>query len=223
MAELLCCPEQFPIPEQICLSSGAAVAEDTPPLVAEGPLPVEPHPRIANEVLAQAENPTSVAMATIRRHYPREEPHALAGMRGSVRGAPSNGNSYRDWPGNLFIAVAERELMLPRSLTKRLVNHARPQDVTEGYAADWTVEQLREPAQKIADRNNDLMKFPGLKVLTSISSCGVLAVERRDAAPAADVSPAARMSGSASPPVRATTVSAGGSRRRPMRRTSRSE
>ena len=42
--------------------------------------------------------------------------------------------------------------VLPRSLTKRLVNHARPSDVTEGYAADWTVEQLREPAQRIADR-----------------------------------------------------------------------
>ena len=52
---------------------------------------------------------------------------------------------------NAFITVAERELMLPRSLTKRLVNHARPGDVTEGYAADWTVEQLREPAQRIAD------------------------------------------------------------------------
>ena len=32
-----------------------------------------------------------------------------------------------------------------------LVNHARPNDVTEGYAADWTVEQLREPAHRIAD------------------------------------------------------------------------
>ena len=53
---------------------------------------------------------------------------------------------------NAFITVAERELMLPRSLTKRLVNHARPSDVTEGYAADWTVEQLREPAQRIATR-----------------------------------------------------------------------
>ena len=58
---------------------------------------------------------------------------------------------------NAFITVAERELMLPRSLTKRLVNHARPQDVTEGYAADWTVEQLREPAQRIADRIDKLM------------------------------------------------------------------
>ena len=33
-----------------------------------------------------------------------------------------------------------------RSLTKRLVNHARPADLTEGYAADWTVEQHRESA-----------------------------------------------------------------------------
>ena len=41
-------------------------------------------------------------------------------------------------------------------MTKRLVNHARPQDVTEGYAADWTVEQLREPAQRIADRIDEL-------------------------------------------------------------------
>ena len=32
-----------------------------------------------------------------------------------------------------------------------------PHDVTEGYAADWTVEQLREPAQRIADRIDELM------------------------------------------------------------------
>ena len=64
---------------------------------------------------------------------------------------------------NAFITVAERELMLPRSLTKRLVNHARPSDVTEGYAADWTVEQLREPAQRVADRIDELMalEVPG--------------------------------------------------------------
>ena len=58
---------------------------------------------------------------------------------------------------NCFISVAERELMLHPSLTKRLVNHARPNDVTEGYAADWTVTQLREPAQEIADRIEALM------------------------------------------------------------------
>ena len=58
---------------------------------------------------------------------------------------------------NSFITVAERELMLPPSLTKQLVNHARPNDVAQGYAADWTIAQLREPAQKIADRIEALM------------------------------------------------------------------
>ena len=61
---------------------------------------------------------------------------------------------------NCFITVAERELILPPPLTKRLVNHARSNDVTEGYAADWTVAQLREPAQKIADRIEALMSCP---------------------------------------------------------------
>jgi len=63
-----------------------------------------------------------------------------------------------------FITVAERELMLPRSLTKRLVNHARPSDVTEGYAADWTVEQLRAPAQRITDRIDELINAEGSSV-----------------------------------------------------------
>ena len=58
---------------------------------------------------------------------------------------------------NCFITVAERELMLPHVLTKRLVNHAPPNDVTEGYAADWTIRQLREPGQRIADRIEELM------------------------------------------------------------------
>ena len=57
---------------------------------------------------------------------------------------------------NAFITVAERELMLPQSLTKRLVNHARIRDITENYAADWAVEQLREPAQRVADRIDEL-------------------------------------------------------------------
>ena len=54
--------------------------------------------------------------------------------------------------------------MLPRSLTKRLVNHARLSDVTEGSAADWTVGQLREPAQRIADGIDELM---GLELLAA--------------------------------------------------------
>ena len=59
---------------------------------------------------------------------------------------------------NSFITVAERELLLPRSLTKRLVNHSRGSDATEGYAADWTVEQLREPVQRIAGSIDELME-----------------------------------------------------------------
>ena len=66
---------------------------------------------------------------------------------------------------NAFITVAERELMLPRSLTKRLVNHARRSDVTESYAAEWTVEQLREPAQRIADRIDELAPAGGSGVV----------------------------------------------------------
>ena len=58
---------------------------------------------------------------------------------------------------NCFITVAERDLLLPHALTKRLVNHAPASDITEGYAADWTIEQLRQPAQRIADRIQELM------------------------------------------------------------------
>ena len=61
---------------------------------------------------------------------------------------------------NSFITVAESELLLPRSLTKRLVNHSRGSHVTEGYAADWTAKQLREPAQRVADRIDGLRRVP---------------------------------------------------------------
>ena len=58
---------------------------------------------------------------------------------------------------NNFITIAEREVGLATSLTKRLVNHARPEDVTEGYAADWTLAQLLRGAQAVADRIDELM------------------------------------------------------------------
>ncbi|MDE0096633.1 MAG: integrase family protein [Gammaproteobacteria bacterium] len=82
-----------------------------------------------------------------------EEVHKYHGLITEAGGAKFWFHGLR----NAFISVAERELMLPRSLTKRLVNHARPTDVTEGYAADWTVEQLREPAQRVADRIDQLI------------------------------------------------------------------
>ena len=82
-----------------------------------------------------------------------QDPHHLYARISKAGGAKFWYHGLR----NCFITVAERELMLPSSLTKRLVNHARPNDVTEGYAADWTVSQLREPAQNIADRIEALM------------------------------------------------------------------
>ena len=77
-----------------------------------------------------------------------QDPHHFYGPISKAGGAKFWFHGLR----NSFITVAERELMLPPSLTKRLVNHARPNDITQGYAADWTIAQLREPAQKIADR-----------------------------------------------------------------------
>ena len=62
---------------------------------------------------------------------------------------------------NCFITVADRELMLPTGLTKRLVNHAPSQDITEGYAADWTMGLLRSAAQRIADRIDELIRGTG--------------------------------------------------------------
>ena len=58
---------------------------------------------------------------------------------------------------NAFITIAERDLMLSHALTKRLVNHAPPNDVTEGYTVDWTIGQLRDRALKISDRIEALM------------------------------------------------------------------
>ena len=82
-----------------------------------------------------------------------EEVFKFYGPIGSVAGTKFWYHGLR----NSFITVAERELLLPRSLVKRLVNHSRGTDVTEGYAADWTVEQLREPAQRVADRIDALI------------------------------------------------------------------
>lgn len=59
---------------------------------------------------------------------------------------------------NTFITVAERELMLMFLPTELLLNHIRLQDVTVNYVADWSVEQLREPAQRVADRIDQLMR-----------------------------------------------------------------
>ena len=58
---------------------------------------------------------------------------------------------------NCFVTVAAHELKLPESLVKRLVNHRARGDVTQGYATQWTLAQLRDPAQRIADRIDSLI------------------------------------------------------------------
>ena len=85
-----------------------------------------------------------------------QDPHYLYGRISETGGA----EFWFQGPRNCSITVAERELMLAPLLTRRLVNHARPNDVTEGYAADLTVAKLREPAQKITDRIEALMREP---------------------------------------------------------------
>ena len=58
---------------------------------------------------------------------------------------------------NCFVTVAAHELKLPGSLVKRLVNHRARAEVTGDYATQWTLEQLREPAQQIANRIDALI------------------------------------------------------------------
>lgn len=58
---------------------------------------------------------------------------------------------------NCYLAVAERELLLPPSLTGRLLNRAPVGGIAAGHPEDWTIEQLREPAQRIANKIEELM------------------------------------------------------------------
>jgi hypothetical protein len=53
-----------------------------------------------------------------------------------------------------FATVAEAADVSPLQL-KAMINHAMPRDVTAGYV-QLTVERLREPAQRVADRMKEL-------------------------------------------------------------------
>ena len=57
---------------------------------------------------------------------------------------------------NCYLAVAERDLLLPSSLTSRLLNRAPIGGIAVGHPGDWTSEQLRGPAQRISDRIEEL-------------------------------------------------------------------
>jgi integrase len=52
---------------------------------------------------------------------------------------------------NTFITIAKRHTGLQNEVIKALVNHSVGRDVTDGYAAPLTVDDLRIPAQKVAD------------------------------------------------------------------------
>ena len=57
---------------------------------------------------------------------------------------------------NCYLAVAERDLLLPSSLTSRLLNRAPVGGIAAGHPEDWTTQQLEAPAQRIADRVEEL-------------------------------------------------------------------
>ena len=48
--------------------------------------------------------------------------------------------------------------MLLASLTKRLVNHAGPRDMSEGYTACWTMDRLRDAARRTADKIDERIR-----------------------------------------------------------------
>ena len=52
--------------------------------------------------------------------------------------------------------MADDELALPAGLAARLAGAAPPREVTGAYTAEWTMEELREGAQLIADRIDEL-------------------------------------------------------------------
>ena len=109
------------------------------PQIAEGPLLIgQPHgPQ--RGILAQARNPTPVAEPTTRRqHNPREEPDALAGMSGSVRGVPSNGDPYRDQH-----PPAAGDPLMPRAV---LVHHHARKRAARALTPVCAAARCRPPA-----------------------------------------------------------------------------
>ena len=62
---------------------------------------------------------------------------------------------------NCYLAVTERDLLLPSSLTSRLLNRAPIGGIAAGHPEDWTIEELREPGQRIANRIEELLGAGG--------------------------------------------------------------
>ena len=81
--------------------------------------------------------------------------HRLQHLNGRI-GEAGGARFWFDALHRNFIAVAEDELDLPAGLAARLTGGAGPRDVTAGRAAGWSMDELREGAQRIADRIDEL-------------------------------------------------------------------
>ena len=81
--------------------------------------------------------------------------HRLQHLNGRI-GEAGGAQFWFDALQRNFIAVAEDELDLPAGLAARLTGSTRPQDVAAGRAAEWLMDELREAAQRIADRIDEL-------------------------------------------------------------------
>ncbi len=91
-------------------------------------------------------SPTSAS-----RHL--KDPHHLYRRIDEAVGAKFRFRGMR----NCFLAVAERELKLPSSLASRLLNRTPTCGFAVGHPTDSTIQRLREPAQRIADRIEELI------------------------------------------------------------------
>ena len=81
--------------------------------------------------------------------------HRLQHLNGRI-GEAGGARFWFDALHRNFIAVAEDELELPAGLAERLAGSAGTQHVSGGGAAEWSMEGLRESAQRIADRIDEL-------------------------------------------------------------------
>ena len=77
-----------------------------------------------------------------------QDPHHPYARIGKAGGA----NFWFHGLRNTFITVAECELMLPPSLTKRLVNHARPNDVTQAAGQPRPAQRCHPRIRRRLDR-----------------------------------------------------------------------
>ena len=81
--------------------------------------------------------------------------HRLQHLNGRI-GEAGGARFWFDALRRCFAAVADDELALPAGLAARLAGAAPPREVTGAHTAEWTMEELREGAQLIADRIDEL-------------------------------------------------------------------